>query len=77
MAKLGAKDAVTTMGSTARRKFMNSEANMIIADLDVELTAIGGYDSVSGMPCGCLAGSFHPFIRPEGTGDVASLVSAE
>jgi len=53
---------------------MNSE-NMTIADLDVELTAIGGYDSVSGMPCGCLAGPIHPVIRPEGTGEVSSLVS--
>jgi hypothetical protein len=56
---------------------MNNQTNMTIADLDVELTAIGGYDSVSGMPCGCLAGTFHPFIRPEGAGDVASLVPAE
>jgi len=54
---------------------MNSQIN--IADLDVELTAIGGHDSISGMPSGCLAGPIHPFIRPEGTGDVASLVSAE
>lgn len=74
---LGAKSAVSRLGSIARRETMNNEANMIIADLDVELTAIGGYDSVSGMPCGCLAGSFHPFIRPEGTGNVGSLVSAE
>jgi hypothetical protein len=56
---------------------MNNQTNMTIADLDVELSAIGRYDSVSGMPCGCLAGPWHPFIRPEGTGEVASLVSAE
>ena len=56
---------------------MNSETNIAIADLDVELTAVGRYDSVSGMPSGCLAGPMHPFIRPEGAGDVASLVSAE
>jgi hypothetical protein len=72
----GAKSAVSPIGSTARSKIMNNEANMTIADLDVELSAIGGYDSVSGMPCGCLAGPVHPFIRPEGAGDVASLVSA-
>ncbi|HEX4081281.1 MAG TPA: hypothetical protein VHX61_20650 [Rhizomicrobium sp.] len=52
---------------------MNSE--MTIADLDMELTAIGGFDSMSGMPCGCLYGTFHPFIRPQGAGDVESLVS--
>ncbi|MGH6889881.1 MAG: hypothetical protein ACREHF_11925 [Rhizomicrobium sp.] len=55
---------------------MNSETNMTIADLDVELTAIGGYDSVSGMPCGCLFGTMHPFIRPEGAGNVPNLVPA-
>ena len=55
---------------------MNTETNISLADLDVELTAIGGYDSVSGMPCACVHGTFHPFIRPEGTGDVASLVSS-
>ena len=54
---------------------MHNETNMKIADLDLELTAIGGYDSVSGVPCGCLFGIIHPFIRPEGTGNVASLVS--
>jgi hypothetical protein len=48
--------------------------NMMIADLDVELSAIGGYDSVSGMPCGCLHGPIRPFIRPESAGDVTSLV---
>jgi hypothetical protein len=45
-----------------------------IADLDVELSAIGGYDSVSGMPCGCLHGPIRPMLRPESTGDVTSLV---
>jgi hypothetical protein len=55
---------------------MNNHANMTIADLDVELSAIGGYDSVSGMPCGSLAGPLHPYIRPEGAGDVASLVTS-
>jgi hypothetical protein len=50
---------------------------MAIADLDVELSAIGGYDSVSGMPCGCLHGPIRPFIRPESAGDVPSLVSVE
>ncbi|HTU34286.1 MAG TPA: hypothetical protein VMF66_10830 [Candidatus Acidoferrum sp.] len=53
-----------------------SERNITIADLEVELTAIGGYDSVSGMPCGCVIGVIHPFIRPEGTGDVENLVTA-
>jgi hypothetical protein len=57
-------------------KIMINETNMAIADLDVELTAIGGYDSVSGMPCGCVMGVIHPFIRPEGTGVVESLVTA-
>jgi hypothetical protein len=47
-----------------------------IADLDVELSAIGGYDSISGMPCGCLHGPIRPWIRPESAGDVPSLVSA-
>lgn len=55
---------------------MNSETNMTIADLDVELTAIGGYDSVSGMPCGCVFGIIHPAIRPAGADDVANLVPA-
>ena len=73
---LGAKTAVSALESAARRKLMNTEVKMTIADLDVELSSIGGYDSVSGMPCGCLAGPMHPFIRPEGAGDVASLVSA-
>lgn len=53
---------------------MNTEKSITIADLDVELSAIGGYDSVSGMPCGCLHGPIRPFIRPESAGDVASLV---
>ena len=47
-----------------------------IADLEVELSAIGGYDSISGMPCGCLFGPMRPLIRPESAGDVASLVPA-
>jgi hypothetical protein len=53
-----------------------NQVNMTIADLDVELTAIGGYDSVSGMPCGSLAGPIHPYIRPQGAGEVESLVTA-
>jgi len=56
---------------------MNNQAKLTIADLDVELTAIGGYDSVSGVPCGSLAGPLHPYIRPEGAGVVESLVTAE
>jgi hypothetical protein len=56
---------------------MNNETNIAIADLDVELSAVGRYDSVSGTPSGCLAGPMHPFIRPEGAGEVASLVSAQ
>ncbi|HEX3666898.1 MAG TPA: hypothetical protein VHU23_16865 [Rhizomicrobium sp.] len=52
---------------------MNTESKMI-ADLDVEFTAIGGFDSVSGMPCGCLAGPIHPFIRPQDAGEVERLV---
>jgi hypothetical protein len=52
---------------------MNTESKMI-ADLDVELTAIGGFDSVSGMPCGCLGGPIHPFIRPQDAGEVERLV---
>lgn len=60
---------------------MNNETNMPIADLDVELTAIGGYDSVSGMPCGCLAGIIHPFIYYQPLAEkpkaVASLVAVE
>jgi hypothetical protein len=70
-----AKSAV--FPSTARRNLMNNETNMTIADLDVELSAIGRYDSVSGMPCGSLAGPMHPYIRPEGSGNVESLVTAE
>ena len=73
---LGAKSVVIPVGTAARRKNMNSHANMMIADLDVELTAIGGYDSVSGMPCGSLGGPIHPYIRPQGTGEVESLVTA-
>jgi len=53
---------------------MKSENSMTIADLDVELSAIGGYDSMSGMPCGCLWGPIRPFIRPESAGEVTSLV---
>ena len=45
-----------------------------IADLDVELSVIGGYDAISGMPCGSLYGPIRPFIRPESAGDVTSLV---
>lgn len=55
---------------------MKTETNLKIADLDVELSAIGGYDSVSGMPCGCLWGPLRPFIRPESVGNVSSLVPA-
>ncbi len=51
--------------------------NIKIADLDVELSAIGGYDSVSGMPCGCLHGPIRPFLRPESAGEVPALVSVE
>lgn len=47
-----------------------------IADLDVEMSVIGGYDAVSGMPCGSLYGPIRPFIRPESAGDVTSLVPA-
>jgi hypothetical protein len=47
---------------------------IMIADLDVELSAIGGYDSVSGMPCGCLHGPIRPLLRPESASDVTSLV---
>jgi hypothetical protein len=54
---------------------MNSENSITIADLDVELSAIGGYDSVSGIPSGCLFGPIRPFIRPESVGDVTSLVA--
>jgi len=53
---------------------MKSENTVKIADLDVELSAIGGYDSVSGIPSGCLWGPIRPFIRPENAGDVSSLV---
>lgn len=53
---------------------MTVENITTIADLDVELSAIGGYDSISGMPCGCLYGPIRPFIRPESAGDVASLM---
>jgi hypothetical protein len=56
---------------------MTKEANFTVADLDVELSSVGGYDSVSGMPCGSLFGPIHPFIRPEGTADVASLVQGQ
>ncbi len=54
---------------------MNAENILMIADLDVELSAIGGYDSASGMPCGCLFGPIRPFVRPESAGEVSSLVS--
>jgi hypothetical protein len=56
---------------------MRTEKGIVIADLDVELSAIGGYDSVSGMPVGCLHGPIRPFIRPESAGDVPSLVTTE
>jgi hypothetical protein len=56
---------------------MRTEKGMIIADLDVELSAIGGYDSVSGMPVGCLHGPIRPMVRPESTGEVPSLVTQE
>jgi hypothetical protein len=52
-----------------------TENRITIADLDVELSAIGGYDPTSGMPCGSLYGPIRPFIRPESAGDVASLVA--
>ena len=54
---------------------MTAEKIMTIADLEVELSAIGGYDSVSGMPCGCLHGPNRPWVRPESAGDVTSLVA--
>ena len=54
---------------------MTIETNLTIADLDVELSSVGGYDSVSGMPCGCLYGPIRPFVRPESAGDVQSLVT--
>lgn len=53
---------------------MKSENTVKIADLDVELSAIGGYDFVSGIPSGCLWGPIRPFVRPESAGDVASSV---
>ena len=53
---------------------MIAEKTMVIADLDVELSAMGAYDAVSGMPCGCVHGVIHPFIRPESAESVASLV---
>ena len=56
---------------------MTNEKAMKIADLDVELSAIGGYDSVSGMPCGALFGPFRPFLRPESAGNVPSLVPSK
>jgi hypothetical protein len=49
----------------------------MIAELDVELSMIGGYDSVSGMPCGSLYGPIRPMIRPESAGDVTSLVARD
>ena len=52
-----------------------TENRITIADLEVELSAIGGYDPISGMPCGSLYGPIRPFIRPESAGDVASLVA--
>jgi hypothetical protein len=54
---------------------MSNEKTITIADLDVELSAIGGYDSVSGMPTGSLVGPIRPFIRPESASDVPSLVT--
>jgi hypothetical protein len=54
---------------------MNTEKSVTIADLDVELSATGGYDSVSGMPTGCLFGPIRPAIRPESSGDAPSLVA--
>lgn len=54
---------------------MNADTSIAIADLDIELSAIGGYDSISGMPCGCLYGPIRPFLRPESAADVSSLVS--
>lgn len=56
---------------------MTGEQTFTIADLDVELSAIGCYDSVSGMPVGALHGVIRPWIRPEGVGEVSSLVSTE
>ena len=63
-------------GNSAAQRWniMNTEKSVTIADLDVELSAIGGYDSVSGMPCGSLVGPIRPFIRPESAGDVPNLV---
>jgi hypothetical protein len=55
---------------------MITEKAVAIADLDVELTAIGGYDSVSGMPCGCVHGPIRPWIRPESADDVLNLIPA-
>jgi hypothetical protein len=52
---------------------METEASLTIADLDVELSAIGGYDSISGMPCGCLHGPIRPYLRPSAAGDVPNL----
>ena len=45
-----------------------------VAEMDEELSAIGGYDPVSGMPCGSLYGPIRPVIRPESASDVTSLV---
>jgi len=61
---------------TAWGNDVSTKTTLIIAELDVELSAIGGYDSISGMPCGCLHGPIRPWIRPENASDVPSLVSA-
>ena len=53
---------------------MITEKAIAIADLDVELSAIGGYDSVSGMPCGCVHGPIRPWVRPESADRVPNLM---
>ena len=74
MAVLGRKPG-PLLGSIGWGSDVSMETNLTIADLDVELSAIGGYDSISGMPCGCLHGPIRPWIRPESAGDVPSLVT--
>lgn len=57
----------------AQGKIMITE-KCTIAELDIELSSVGGYDVNSGMPSGCIYGPIRPFIRPESAGDVTSLV---
>jgi hypothetical protein len=72
---LGREDRrFSSLGPPRKENIMTTETNLTIADLDVELSSVGGYDSVSGMPCGCLYGPIHPFIRPQDATNVPSLV---